>query len=87
MIEITSNAIVKYMQIKYGLSISKIRGEIIKSDKRYEYSDAFNGEIKEKDYILVVKNGSIVTIKANDNVETQNLLPNCLSSSKVRNIK
>ena len=84
MIEITSNAIVKYMQIKYGLSISKIKGEIIKSNERKKYSNDFTGSIQEKDYVLVVKKGSIVTIQSDNNTEQENVLPYNLSNSKVR---
>lgn len=84
MIEITSNAIVKYMQVKYGLSISKIKGEIMKANERKKYSNDFTGDIKEKDYILVVKKGSIVTIQDGDNIKQDNVLPYNLSNSKVR---
>lgn len=84
MIEITSNAIVKYMQVKYGLSISKIKGEIIKANERKKYANDFTGNIKEKDYVLIVKNGSIVTIQDSENTLIDNVLPKNLSNSNVR---
>lgn len=87
MIEITSNAIVKYMQVKYGLSISKIKGEIIKSSDREKYTNDFTGIIKEKDYNLVVKNGAIVTVQNELHTKQEDVLPYNLSKSLVRNRK
>lgn len=87
MIEITSNAIVKYMQVKYGLSISKIKGEIIKSSDREKYTNDFSGVVKEKDYNLVVKNGAIVTVQSGLDTKQQDVLPYNLSKSLVRNSK